>query len=261
MDFIREINAFEQWLRTNYLPPFSQLLWYKLFMLCNSAGWPEWFAVENLDLMGLIKLKNEKSFIEYRDKLLEAGLIDYIKGKKGSPNRYKLNSLLKCTYNSTAQTTAQTTTNPTDYYKHKQDENENDNNNPLNPPDDVSKDVRAIIDYLNQRCGANYKPTSKTTKRHINARLRECFKLDDFIEVINKKAFEWQNRPEMVQYLRPQTLFGIKFEGYLNQPWTDGRKRSDTDIAIANVLRRANEIQHPALDMLSETANEGGLPF
>ena len=98
MNFIKEILAFEQWLRTNHLPPISQLLWYKIFLLCNGAGWPEWVVVENAALMAQIHLSNEASFIRYRDKLLEHGLIEYQKGKKGSPNKYKLNSVLARIY-------------------------------------------------------------------------------------------------------------------------------------------------------------------
>ncbi|MCL2840310.1 MAG: DnaD domain protein [Defluviitaleaceae bacterium] len=94
MDFIREILAFERWLYTNHLPPISQLIWYKLFMLCNGAGWPEWVVVENAALMAQIHLSNKASFIGYRDKLLECELIEYQKGRKGSPNRYKMCSLI-----------------------------------------------------------------------------------------------------------------------------------------------------------------------
>jgi hypothetical protein len=36
----------------------------------------------------------------------------------------------------------------------------------------------------------------------------------------------------MVQYLRPQTLFGSKFESYLNQPWTNGLPADPTKLAI-----------------------------
>ena len=221
MDFIRESVAFDQWLRTNFLPPASQLLWYKLFMLSNGAGWPEWFVVQNLDLMALVQLKNEKIFVECRKKLLEAGLITYEKGKKGSPNRYKLNSLLRYTGKTTVQTTVQTpvktTAQTTDYYKRK--ENEKENINPLNPPSGESACViREIIEYFNKRCKTEYKPYGKSSTRHINARLNEGYKLADFIAVVDKKALEWETRPDMVKFLRPETLFGAKFEGYLNQP-------------------------------------------
>ena len=94
MDFIKEMLAFERWLCTNYLPPLSQLLWHKLFMLCNGAGWPEWIVVENASLMAQLHLKRTASFLEYRDKLIECGLVEYQKGRKGHPNRYRLHSVI-----------------------------------------------------------------------------------------------------------------------------------------------------------------------
>ena len=87
---MREINAFERWLETNCLPILSQLLWYRLMALCNRAGWPEWVAVENQRLMGMIQCRREATLIDARDKLLEAGLLQFAKGKKSSPNRYHI---------------------------------------------------------------------------------------------------------------------------------------------------------------------------
>ena len=95
MNFIKEQLAFEQWLYTNHLPPMAQLLWHKIFMLFNGAGWPEWIAVENQALMVRLHLKNETSFIRYRDMLLTNGFIEYQKGRKGTPNRYKMNSVVE----------------------------------------------------------------------------------------------------------------------------------------------------------------------
>lgn len=102
MNYITELNGFERWLENNYLPPMSQLLWYKLVGLFNRCGWPEWVTVDNQRLMSLIQLKREATFIELRNKLIEAGLIEYRKGKKGSPNQYKIN-----TFNLKAQTEVQ----------------------------------------------------------------------------------------------------------------------------------------------------------
>lgn len=72
-----------------------------------------------------------------------------------------------------------------------------------------------IVDYLNQKAGTNYKPTTKDTVSHINARLSDGFTVDDFKTVIDKKVNEWQGT-EFEKYLRPKTLFGTKFESYLN---------------------------------------------
>ncbi|MFS0783593.1 conserved phage C-terminal domain-containing protein [Bacillus sp. 1P06AnD] len=74
-----------------------------------------------------------------------------------------------------------------------------------------------IIDYLNLKANTNYKSSTKKTKDLIKARWNEDFKLEDFKRVIDKKVSEWINDPNMNKYLRPETLFGTKFEAYLNQ--------------------------------------------
>ena len=73
----------------------------------------------------------------------------------------------------------------------------------------------SIVEYLNQRVGANYRASTKKTQSLIHARLKEGFTLEDFQTVIDKKAKEWLTT-EYEQYLRPETLFGNKFESYLN---------------------------------------------
>ena len=85
---------------------------------------------------------------------------------------------------------------------------------------DVDKDIyipyREVIDYLNSKAGTSYKCSTKKTQTLIHARFNEGFTLDDFKKVIDIKCSEWMNTT-MNQYLRPETLFGPKFEGYLNQ--------------------------------------------
>ena len=72
-----------------------------------------------------------------------------------------------------------------------------------------------IVDYLNQKAGTSYKASTKKTKSCIHARLEEGFTQDDFITVIDKKCSEWLGT-EWEKFLRPETLFGTKFESYLN---------------------------------------------
>jgi len=90
VNYVDEDTAFERWCENNYLPIESQAIWKKLFKRFNRSGWSEWVTVDNLTLMADVQIRHEKTFIGYRDKLLEAGLIKYEKGKKGSPNKYKL---------------------------------------------------------------------------------------------------------------------------------------------------------------------------
>ena len=74
-----------------------------------------------------------------------------------------------------------------------------------------------IINCLNDALGSNYRPNTKKTKELIHARLSEGFTVEDFKTVIYRKTKQWQNDPKMVKFLRPETLFGNKFEGYLNE--------------------------------------------
>lgn len=102
-------------------------------------------------------------------------------------------------------------------------ENINNNNN--------KKDTipyTEIIMYLNNRTGASYRATSKKTRDLIKARFNEGFTLDDFKVVIDKKSDEWLDDKNMSKFLRPETLFGTKFESYLNQP---SRKMTTKDLA------------------------------
>lgn len=84
-------------------------------------------------------------------------------------------------------------------------------------PDKKAESRKKIIGYLNEQLGTNYKPSSAKAIRHIDARLNEGYKLDDFKRVIDTKISDWANDSNMVKYLRPETLFGTKFESYLNQ--------------------------------------------
>lgn len=77
--------------------------------------------------------------------------------------------------------------------------------------------IKEIIDYLNNKLGTKYNYNTKSTQRHINARLAEGRTLEEFKAVIDKKYDEWGCNDKMKNYLRPETLFGTKFESYLNQ--------------------------------------------
>lgn len=94
------------------------------------------------------------------------------------------------------------------------DENVKENNTSINT---TSINIYSrVIDYLNKKANTKYRATTKKTKDLIKARLNEGFVEEDFIKVIDNKVGEWINT-DMEKYLRPETLFGTKFEGYLNQ--------------------------------------------
>jgi phage conserved hypothetical protein, C-terminal domain len=111
-----------------------------------------------------------------------------------------------------------------------------------------------IIDYLNRKTNSHYRPTSKATRRLIKARYNEGFTDIDFKTVIDKKCAEWLHDSNMAQYLRPETLFGTKFEAYLNQPDTGPisrrnfgskpvRRATDWD-QVQQQIRQQNPVSH-----------------
>ncbi|WP_307852138.1 conserved phage C-terminal domain-containing protein [Neobacillus rhizophilus] len=65
----------------------------------------------------------------------------------------------------------------------------------------------------------------------MRARAREGFTLEDFKAVIYLKSAEWLEDPVMCKYLRPETLFGSKFEAYRNQKsWKKELTEEDFDL-------------------------------
>ena len=97
------------------------------------------------------------------------------------------------------------------------DKNASNDASPAAPGGGVSALVRDVIAYLNEKTGKRFSPKSAVAIRHIKARLKEGYTLSDFRTVIDKKVRSWKNDARMAQYLRPETLFGTKFDGYLNE--------------------------------------------
>lgn len=83
-----------------------------------------------------------------------------------------------------------------------------------------------IIGRLNTVCGTRFSTKTEATKKLIRGRFRDGFKLEDFYKVIDAKSAQWLHDERMSKYLRPQTLFGNKFESYLMDA-EKHRKRND----------------------------------
>lgn len=101
--------------------------------------------------------------------------------------------------------------------------NKNINNNENNP--EIKKECKhkdeivEIIDYLNKCTNSNYRYNTESTNKLIRGKLNSGFTVQDFKMVINIKSSDWMNT-DFEKYLRPSTLFGNKFEQYLNQKST-----------------------------------------
>lgn len=98
-----------------------------------------------------------------------------------------------------------------------------------------------VIEYLNMKAQTRYRASTPKTKQLIRARLSEGFVLDDFKIVIDNKCADWKGT-EWEKFLRPETLFGTKFEGYLNARQTVQKSTNKNADLYARALAKAREI-------------------
>nr|WP_290446055.1 conserved phage C-terminal domain-containing protein [Ihubacter massiliensis] len=146
--------------------------------------------------------KRLKQEIDKRNKYTESRRANRLTGSQYEEHMNKISSTHDATY-------------VPSYDKHMENENEieKENEKGLNK---VGEMTRAVLSKLNSLCGTRYKATSEKTKGLVKARMNEGFTLTDFETVIEKKTAEWTGT-EYEKFLRPETLFGPKFESYLNQ--------------------------------------------
>ena len=82
-----------------------------------------------------------------------------------------------------------------------------------------SDEIITILEDLNKRIKSKkgFSPLAQCNQNLIKARMSEGFTVENFITVNEKKVKQWLHDPEMSKYLRPATLYGNKFDGYLNE--------------------------------------------
>lgn len=177
----------------------AKLLYGEITALCNEKGYcwasnsyfAELYGVSKVTISNWIRQLKEKGYIE--------SVIKYKEGTKEIDKRYIkiLNDPIKENLNTPIK------------------ENFKENNTNIN--NTFNNYIVEIVNYLNDVAGKNFRHTARKTQTLIKARLREGFTVDDFKRVIDNKTKEWKHDPKMSKYLRPETLFGTKFESYLNE--------------------------------------------
>lgn len=107
---------------------------------------------------------------------------------------------------------------------------------------DEKKDnfIVEVVDHLNKKTDKNFKSTTSKTKSLINARRKEGYSLADFKKVIDIKTKQWKKDVNMNKFLRPETLFGTKFESYL-QEYNPNSSSDDVDSFIASIKKRTRK--------------------
>lgn len=184
-------------------------------------------TIENVKDSTTLSDKRQRSAL---NTLKEAGIIDM--KLAGLPAkryiRIRENQLAQILLNNTCDNGESSCAEKEELETPKQQVNNNKSNS--NKKNNNQEIYITIIDHLNAMTGQHYRSSTKATQQHINARLNEGFKVEDFIRVIDNMCAEWKGK-EWEQYLRPSTLFGSKFENYLNRkPQSKGRN----GIAMSN---------------------------
>lgn len=186
------------------LSPNSKLLYGEITALCNEKGYcwasDSYFS----DLYEVNKSTIQRWFKQLEDKQYITRKVIYEEGTLKIKNRY---------------------TYLYEYPIHKNEgtlirKNEGDNTTVINTTSNTTLEeipYVEIINYLNHATGKNYRSSTSKNKALIKARWNDGFTKEDFQKVIDTKVAEWKNSADMSKYLRPETLFGTKFEGYLNQ--------------------------------------------
>jgi uncharacterized phage protein (TIGR02220 family) len=233
MALARTIGLNETILYTNLLVKYR---YYKKHKQCTQIGGVDYFfsTIEDLEHSTTLTRKQQDMAIAT---LEELGLIR--KKLMGMPakrffrivsNAYALNAIIQIVSSGQASLSEKYNldcpkgTTKNNLYKNNQIKNkELDKSNSCRavPPDFIKE----VVEYLNQKTGKHYHPTTTKTKRCISARWREGFhNIEDYKKVIDTKYAQWSNDLKMCVYIRPETLFGTKFEGYLNEVDTNVRQ-------------------------------------
>lgn len=176
--------------------------------------------MDDIPLLDITK----RSCIDRMQKLVEFGILDYKLLKQGGT--FSLYAFGKNYVNLVQSTSIGVYGQPTQGdAPNRQEGMQSTNTRVCGQPDNKDNSVKDnsfidkvkyIVGHLNEKAGKGFKHTSKETQTLIRARMNDGYTLENFATVIDKMCAKWKGDPKMDDYLRPSTLFGTKFENYLN---------------------------------------------
>ena len=142
-------------------------------------------------------------------------------------------------------------------------ENENGNENKDGDGNEPVPDndlPLSLISYLNKKTGSSYRMTDQI-RTLINERLSEGYTIEQMKSVIDKKCTEWSCDGKMRSYLRPSTLFGERFEEYINAPVPmeveEERKSTEHMQELKKQLREKEREHNAILRRLADIIESG----
>ena len=115
---------------------------------------------------------------------------------------------------------------------------------PPKPPKGGGERPTAVIEeavaYLNAKTGSHYRPTASKAVKAISERVREGYTLDDMKRAVDRQCAQWLGTDKAV-YLRPETVFGPKMDGYCNGPDVVPRpQRQEEDPEVLRLAHAKN---------------------
>lgn len=207
------------------MPATAQLLYFHLSMRADDDG----FINQPKSIMRMCGCKDDDIKILFAKKFVipfESGIVvikhwkihNYIQKDRYTETKYKVEkSTLSLDENNAYTESVREVDTPCIQDVHKPDTQVRLGKVSLEIEEGKESIYAPIVAYLNEKAGTKYKATTPKTQTLIRARLSEGFTLDDFKAVIDLKCAEWLGDAKMSKYLRPETLFSPKFEGYLNE--------------------------------------------
>lgn len=159
---------------------------------------------------------SEKTIIKVKKELREVGLLEEVRQGNNLPNRIYISQVDGAVENTVFElekvqhgAVENTVLELEKVQTNKIDINDTDNNN-------IKSICQEVITYLNQVTKKNFNKNTASHHKYIKARLKEGYELKDFKHVVNVMAATWTGT-DYERYLQPQTLFGNKFDSYLNR--------------------------------------------
>lgn len=187
---------------------------------------------------------SEKTALKHKKELLSAELIEEVRQGINKPNRIFVKNIdpnlqvknCKNYSSGTVKNTGQELENLQGNQTNINQTNINQNNN-NGTGKSGNIPYSEIISYLNEKTGKNYKSSSSAHQKEIRARWNEGYTVKHFKMVIENMVSNWTGT-DFEQYLRPSTLFGNKFDTYLNMTpkkpnssipeWSNANFKDDT---------------------------------
>ena len=229
MRWIDEINAFYHLIEINQVSTSAIALWHALMHINSRHFWSNEFSVSNITLQSMTGL-SRSGILKARNALKQMNLLDF-KPKGTKATTYILHSIIanstqdsvqastQVSTQDSVQVSTQASTQAEGLYSTPIEILNNNKTKDIKTKDKKysadNEQIETVILFLNEKAGTSYRASTEATKKHIRARFNEGYTIEDFKTVIEKKCAEWLGT-DYAKYLRPETLFGSKFEGYLN---------------------------------------------